>query len=322
MRTWLSGGVRSASGQQACLAEFRTDNDKVVEVNSVIGTLRVLFGARGVMERFNHVLMISNAAGASLVVQCISRNRGRSFSAEFAIYSSVGRGNDLDVDVWHTEPIVAPVSLFMLFECIEDRTLFSAHVGVRKVSSDRFRLGFQEALWEFLSQCLHPRGSFVVLLHTGVLVFIMILLDLDVGREAVGTQDDILPIPLLMTEDDLAALLVKARGPWTWRKAQLDLSASGLLNHVHVIAFEEPLDIEAVRLRSLEGARSSRAMKLLRRAELSVYKKPKAKGRRRKAEPTIRVRAHRKDVEVAWGSRTCTRRHCTECSRLWVNLCP
>jgi hypothetical protein len=49
------------------------------EVNETLDTLRLLFGPRGVSQSFSFVTAIRNSTGSSLVVQCMSRNKGKKF---------------------------------------------------------------------------------------------------------------------------------------------------------------------------------------------------------------------------------------------------
>ena len=74
--------------------------------------------------------MISNSTGACIVAQCVSRNRGRKFAAEFVMYGTVGHDAVLSEDPWSDAVVVAPALLVMLVTELQD----SACLVIRKSS--------------------------------------------------------------------------------------------------------------------------------------------------------------------------------------------
>ena len=96
--------------------------DQKEQVTNIVSSLRLLFGSKGTSLPFNDPMMIRGPNGC-MFLQCVSRSRGRKFTAEFVAYLDAHDLESVDVsdpDPWSSTPFVAPLTLTMLQEELED----------------------------------------------------------------------------------------------------------------------------------------------------------------------------------------------------------
>jgi hypothetical protein len=108
--TGTPGGAHSFKD---VVSEF--NEEKRGEVNTVVNSLQVLIGARGVKFAFNTVFSLSCDTLGGIVFQCCSRLRGVKFAAEFVTYTSISTAGP-----WITDPFEAPASLVMTVSVLQD----------------------------------------------------------------------------------------------------------------------------------------------------------------------------------------------------------
>ncbi len=92
-------------------------------------------------------------------------------------------------------------------------------------------------------------------------------------------------IPFFLDELDVAARMVKhCVGPWEFCRSQLDLTNTKSRDTIHVVSLKKPIDLVAELSRVKDHARTSRALRLLKRAQQGV-----ARPKRAVRKPTMKI---------------------------------